>query len=55
MGVHRDVDHHLMIAPLIRVTQLDDSVEEEYGSPVVMLEDLYVLIDRSLVIEDISG
>ena len=51
---HRDMHHHLVVGPLVRITQLDDSVEEEDFAPVAVCEDLYVLIGGFLVVEDIS-
>lgn len=35
--------HHLMIAPLVCITELYHAVEEEYIPPIMMVDDLYML------------
>ena len=43
MSLHSNMYHHLMIAPLVCITELYHAVEEEYIPPIMMVDDLYML------------
>jgi hypothetical protein len=51
MGAHGDVYHHFLVTKLIPICRLDHAIKAEHAAVGFCIEDLDVLVLRTLVVE----